>query len=439
MTTRTTRKTILVALLSATVSLIDSRADIVTEWNSAIRNSIRAGKTPPPTASRSLAILHVAIYDAVNSITESADSYLVPPLGHDVARATSKEAAATAAAHRVMAALYPAQAGASDGLEAAQLAAIPEGVAKANGIAWGKHVADVILAARAQDGATAVVAPPVSHGVGDWIPTPGAFAPFLLPQWGFVEPFLMQTPSQFRPAAQPALASVQYALDYNQVQELGDVTSATRTPEQTEIAKFWADGGGTETPPGHWNRIAQQVAGAKGNDLLKNARLFALLNLTLADAAIACWDAKYHYNAWRPITAIRAGDWDGNAATVGDTNWTPLIVTPPFPEHTSGHSTFSGAAATVLALFYGNDNISFSSGSDGLAGVTRHYSSFSQAANEAGMSRIYGGIHFMSANVGGLNAGESLGIYATEHYLRAKQSHGRDRDRDHDHDHDRDH
>ena len=439
MTPQVAKKTILVALLSATVSLIDSRADIVTEWNSAIRDSIRADKTPPPKASRSMAILHVAIYDAVNSITESADSYLVHPLGHDVARATSKEAAATAAAHRVMAALYPAQAAASDGLEAAHLAAIPEGIAKANGIAWGEHVADVILAARAHDGATAVVAAPVSQGVGEWTPTPGAFAPFLLPQWGFVEPFLMRTPSQLRPPAQPALVSRRYASEYNQVREIGSATSATRTLEQTEIAKFWADGGGTETPPGHWNRIAQQVAGAQGNDLLENARLFALLNLSLADAAILCWDAKYHYNAWRPITAIRAGAVDGNAATVADLNWTPLIVTPPFPEHTSGHSTFSGAAATVLALFYGNDNISFSSGSDAMPSVTRHYSSFSEAANEAGMSRIYGGIHFMSANVGGLDAGESLGIYATEHYLRPKHSHGPDRVRDHDHDHDRDH
>jgi membrane-associated phospholipid phosphatase len=420
MKTKTLLNTI---LLAGAAGVFTAEADIVTDWNTAILNSIRAGRTPPPMASRNMAILHASIYDAVNGVSQDGKHYLVKPLKKKDAEETSLEAAATTAAHTVMNALYPAYATAHATLHSNLLAGIPDGLEKNNGIAWGEQVATAMLASRANDGSTNVVAPPVSTGPGDWVPTPPAMAPYLLPQWGFVKPFTMKSSSQFRPSPPPPLTSLGYFSDYYVVRELGSLTSAARTPDPTEIAFFWANGPGTETPPGHWNDIAQDIAAAQDNTLVENARLFALLNLAMADAAICAWDAKYTYNWWRPITAIRAGDTDGNDGTVGDPGWTPLLATPPFPEHTSGHSTFSGAGAMVLALFYGTDNIPFTTGSDGLPGVTRSYASFSAAANESGLSRIYGGIHFMSAHIGGLSAGEAIGEQAFARFLRAKPVH----------------
>ena len=417
MKTKTLLSTI---LLAAVAGVFTAEADIVTDWNTAVLNSIRAGHTPPPAASRNMAILHASIYDAVNGVSQNGQPYLVKPLKKKDAEATSLNAAATAAAHKVMLALYPARAAAHAALHTTLLAGIPNGPAKNNGIVWGEQVAGAILAARASDGSTNVVVPPAATLPGQWVPTPPAFAPYLLPQWGFMQPFTMITSDQFRPSRQPALDSLGYVSEYYLVRELGSATSTARTADQTQIALFWADGGGTETPPGHWNDIAQDIAITQGNTLAENARLFALLNLALADAAISCWDAKFVYNCWRPVTAIRAGDHDGNVATVGDPGWTPLIATPPFPEHTSGHSTFSGAGATILALFYGTDNIPFTTGSDAMPGVTRSFTSFSDAATEAGMSRIYGGIHFMAANIGGLSAGEAIAEQAFAKYLLAK-------------------
>lgn len=420
MKTKTLLSTI---LLAAVAGVFTAEADIVTDWNTAVLNSIRAGRTPPPSASRNMAILHASIYDAVNGVSQEAEPYLVKKLKKKDAEATSAEAAASAAAHKVMLALYPARAASHDALHTTLLAGIPNGPAKSKGIVWGEQVAGAILAARASDGSTNVVVPPAATLPGHWVPTPPAFAPYLLPQWAFLQPFTMESSDQFRPSRQPTLDSLGYVSEYYLVRELGSASSTARTADQTQIALFWADGAGTETPPGHWNDIAQDISVTQGNTLVENARLFALLNLALADAAICSWDAKYVYNCWRPITAIRAGDNDGNDATVGDPTWTPLITTPPFPEHTSGHSTFSGAGATILALFYGTDNIPFTTGSDALPGVTRSFTSFSDAATEAGMSRIYGGIHFMAANIGGLSAGEAIAEQAFAKYFLAKPVH----------------
>lgn len=272
---------------------------------------------------------------------------------------------------------------------------------------------------------TPVVAPPSGSGPGDWQATPPAFASYLLPQWGFGAPFAIPSGLAFRPPGPPLLDSAEWAADYNEVKQIGSATSTTRTAEQTEIALFWADGAGTETPPGHWNSIAQIVVGSARNTLEQNARLFALLNIAMADAAICGWDAKYAYNFWRPVTAIRNGDTDRNDATAPDPNWISLIVTPPFPDYTSGHSTFSGAAATVLALFYGTDNMVFATGSDFLPGVFRSFSSFSAAAHEAALSRLYGGIHYRSANVDGLTSGMAIGMWTFRNYLQPKNNRSR--------------
>jgi hypothetical protein len=250
-----------------------------------------------------------------------------------------------------------------------------------------------------------------------WVPTAPAFAPALLPQWGGVTPFAMTHGAQFRPTTPPGLASSQWATEFNITKDLGRRDSTLRTPDETELARVWSDGARTATPPGHWNVIASDLARERGLATADNARLFALLNIALADAGIAAWDCKFVFNFWRPITAIHAADTDGNAATAADPTWEPLLVTPPFPECVSGHSTFSGAAAVVLGSFFGTDNVSFAATSEGAPGVTRHFSSFSSAANEAGMSRIYGGIHFMTANLEGLRCGQRLGAYVVENFL----------------------
>src|SRR5438034_1433292 len=364
----------------STVLLISTlaHADVVTDWNNSALNAIRAGSTAPPIASRSLAILHASIYDAVNGIARTYEPYLVQSA---VPAGASREAAASAAAHSALVNLFPAAAASFDALHAAILAGIPDGPHKAAGIVWGEFVANQILAARANDGSTAIVAPPGGSGPGMWIPTPPAFLPYLLPQWGFVAPFGMNSSSQFRPPGPPSLDSERYAADYEEVKELGAAVGSTRTEEQSEIARFWADGAGTETPPGHWNSIAQTIAAARGNTLEENARLFALLNIALGDAAICAWDAKYTFDFWRPVTAI--------AFAEPQLNWMSFIVTPPFPDYTSGHSTFSAAAATVLPLFYDTEDLPFTTGSDFLPGVYRSFSTCMDAAEEAAVSRIY--------------------------------------------------
>jgi len=248
---------------------------------------------------------------------------------------------------------------------------IVDGPQKRSGVVWGESVADQILAWRGDDNSEAVVSAPSRIGAGAWEPTPSAFAAYLLPQWAFVTPFAMDNDAHFRPLGPPAVDSERYALDYNEVMALGAARGSARTAEQSLIAQFWADGSGTETAPGHWNTIAQGVAALRGNTFVQNARLFALVNVAMADAAICAWDAKYFYDFWRPVTAIRYGDADGNPGTVGDPSWSSYLVTPPFPDYVSGHSTFSGAASAVLALFYGTDRIAFTSGSDSVPGVTR--------------------------------------------------------------------
>ena len=384
-------------------------ADVVADWNNAALDAIRAERTAPPIASRSLAILNISIYDAVNGIARTHERYLVPSVAPESA---SREAAASAAAHKALVNLFPANASSFDALHAAILATIPDGPHKRVGIIWGEFVANVILAVRAHDGSNAIVPPPSDSGPGVWVPTPPAFLPYLLPQWGFVVPFAMRNSSQFRPPRPPSLDSQRYAADYEEVKELGAAVGSTRTAEQTEIALFWADGAGTETPPGHWNSIAQIIADARGNTLEENARLFALLNIAMADAAICAWDAKYTFDFWRPVTAI--------AFAEPELHWMSFIVTPPFPDYTSGHSTFSAAAATVLPLFYDTEDLPFTTGSDFLPGVYRSFSTCMDAAEEAAVSRIYGGIHFRSASEDGLQAGISIGQWTFIHYLQPR-------------------
>jgi hypothetical protein len=388
--------------------------DAVLRWNETVLQAIRAEQTPPPLAARNLAIVHAAMYDAVNTIDGAYRTYYVraqkPPNG-------LADVAAAVAAHRTLVALYPRQIGLFDAVLDQSLNNVPEGQAKNDSIRLGQYVGETMLDWRAGDRSTAQAAYMPTPGAGFWRPTPPDYRPALLPHWSSVGCFCMRSGAQFRPAGPPALDSAAYAANFKEVKALGALNSQVRSAEQTEIAHFWADEAGTATPPGHWNSIAQNVSRARGTNMRDNARLFALLNLTLADAAILCWDCKYKYNYWRPIQAIRAAAPQENAEVSGDPAWTPLLTSPPFPSYTSGHSTFSGAAAAALASFFGTDNMQFTIGSDGLRGVTRSFTSFSAAAQEAGRSRIYGGIHYEFDNADGLATGRALGEYVTRNYL----------------------
>ncbi|MEG4508323.1 phosphatase PAP2 family protein [Microcoleus sp. F6_B4] len=387
----------------------------VIEWNGVMLNAVRTASSAPPLASRNMAMVHAAIHDAVNSIGKKYSPYRV---NIDAPAGTSAEAATAAAAHRVLVSVYPAQAATFNEAYASSLAKITEGKAKQDGIALGQQVADQIISSRSTDGITKVVQYTPKTDPGSWVPTPPALAAALAPQWAEVTPFAMTGGSQFRPPGPPALDSAKYAEEVNYVKEIGKSDSLTRTPDQTAIAKFWANGAGTFTPPGHWNQIAEETATLTGQSLEDTARLFALLNIALADAAITCWDAKYQYNLWRPVTAIRQADTDNNPSTTADAQWTPLITTPPFPEYTSGHSTFSGAADAVISSVFGSD-YGFADRGDRSVNTLRTYENFSEAADESGMSRLYGGIHFMSANVNGLSAGRNLGNFVVQNFLKA--------------------
>lgn len=400
-----------VGVLAAT----SARADEVIFWNQQAMQAIRNTSMNPPMASRALAIAHAAMYDAVNAIEGTHRPYNYQTLADP---SCSKEAAVAQAAYATLSTLFPTQAVNLQAQLTARLALIPDGAPKTLGIGLGQTVGDAMLQARANDGSAFNPGPYTGgNNIGQWRPTPPGFANGLLPAWGQVTPFAMTSGSQFRQGPPPSVNSAEYTAAYNEVKELGSATSATRTADQTNMARFWADGGGTSTPPGHWNRIAQDVGMAQNNTLHENARMFALLNLATADSGIACWDMKYQYEFWRPVTGIREGDNDGNNDTVGDAGWTPLIGTPPFPGYTSGHSTFSGSAAVILARFFGTDNIAFTSSAEGFAVPDRSFTSFSQAATEAMNSRMYGGIHFRFDNEVGLLMGHGIGNHVYDNYL----------------------
>ncbi|MFO0908275.1 MAG: phosphatase PAP2 family protein [Isosphaeraceae bacterium] len=379
---------------------------LIVAWNESALDAIRATQTAPPIAARNLAILQVSVLSAVESTSRLASGSLA-------ARNDALEGAVNGAARRALVQLFPSQAAEIEGDYATRMADIPAGRSRSLGAALGDRQGQRELGRRSADGATDSV--PYTPGTepGDWRPTPPAFASALLPQWPGVDRFVGRgAPAvRYRPPGPPDLASAAYARALEEVERLGSASSTERTADQTEIARFWADGAGTETPPGHWNSIAGEMSQARGLNLLRTARLFATLDVALADAAIACWDCKYDHDFWRPVTAIRQADQDANDATTADPTWTPLLTTPPFPSYVSGHSTFSSAAATVLSAYLGGKT-PFSTSSDAMPGTTRAFESFYQAAEEAGMSRIYGGIHYSFDNEDGQALGRSVGQVA---------------------------
>jgi membrane-associated phospholipid phosphatase len=418
------------------------KGDIVADWNAAALNVVRGWNavsndpyegrivpSQPPMVARNLAMSQTAMFDAINAVS---GTYLGYALDTAPQPGASAIVAAATAAYDVASSIYTAakERAIWDASLAESLATVPDGEAKTQGIALGKQAAAAMLAKRANDLRDSVSTYTTVDAPGHWNRTAPDGLPPLLPQWPSLKPFALTTGSQFRPEAPPSLGSSEYAQAVDQVMSLGSVNSTTRTPDQTQIALFWADGAGTATPAGHWNRITTDVLLDRSGSLLENARTMALLNLAMADAGIASWDAKYHYDLWRPIDAIRKADQDGNASTVTDPTWIPLLKTPPFPSYTSGHSTFSGAAASVLTALLG-DNVSFASSIDPQNApsqrplaedqlFSRQFTSFNEAASEAGMSRIYGGIHFGFDDVAGRQMGQQVGQNLLDETLRPR-------------------
>jgi len=375
---------------------------IVIDWNRELLSVVRTKGAQPATIhpTRSFAILHAAIYDAVVSITGDAPAYLFRVRAPHDAR---PDAAAAEAGHDTLAALYPAMKLAADQLLASELASIPPSDPKQDGIHVGRLAAERMLRIRADDGSSAT--PPLftpGNDAGDYQLTPPLFIQPVFTHWAKVTPFVLKDADQFRPAAPPGLKTVTYAAALNEVKTFGQDTSTTRTPEQTVIAKFWS------APIwNYWNEIAQSAALAHHTGLLRTASLFANLNLSFADSAIAFYDAKYTYQLWRPVTAIREANITGNPLTIADPNWTPLANTALDPSYPGAHSTISAAGASVLSSFFG-DNNGVTVTSEVLPGVIRTFDSYQDVAVEAGLSRIFAGQHTRIDHIAGLRLGREV-------------------------------
>jgi hypothetical protein len=393
--------------------------DPVAAWNQISESAVKTAGHPPPVAALDFAIVHLAIYDAVESIDGHYEPYYIPVAG---ARG-SLSAAAAKAGHDTLVGLLPAQIAALDLAYADFLAA--NGVDPLDpGTAVGAQAAANILALRTNDGRFPLNPPPFdgSTAIGQWRPTPSLLpgppptqAPGLTPWVATVRPFAMRSGSQFRVDPPPDLTSERWADEYNETKTVGSLTSTTRTAEQTEIGYFWADSG-----PVLWQNALRYLSSNYVKDTRESARMYALAEAAMADAQIACWDSKYYYNFWRPITAIRLGDQDGNPATVVDPDWQPLINTPNFPEYPSGHADISGAVSHMLRLFFGSDELTFQmTTTNALAKQkTRTFTRFSQAEQEVIDARVYVGIHYRNSDVVAGAQGRRVANWVFRHTLR---------------------
>ena len=419
------------ALAALVAWVAPARGDTVTDWNANASTAIvvTAGQ-PPPAAVLSFAMVQGAVYDAVNAIDRGHRSYLPQP---PAAAGASEDAAAATAAHDVLVSLFPLQQSTLDGQYQTSLAAIadmPPG-AKAGGIAAGHAAAQTMIAARTNDGRGGPFTPVIGTTPGVWRPTPPLFASDPTPWVGNVRPFLVPSVAMLRSNGPNALTSRAYARDLNEVKAIGALHSTTRTPDQSDAAIFWQDHAFAL-----WNRVFRTLAATYDLAPADSARLLATTNLAAADAAIGCWNNKYHYNSWRPITAIREADTDGNPATTADPTWTPLfdpatpvaagqapLVTPPFPENPSGHNCAAGAILTTLRYFFGTNDVSFTATSN-KSGTTRTFHSLSDALQENINARVWAGIHFRTADLQGVKLGTTVARYLHHHYFQPTRQHG---------------
>src|SRR5262245_16115632 len=432
---RTISLVVVLAIVALKTTSASAATDPVSYWNTiAIQTIIRAGQGPVP-ASRSLAIVQIAIHDALNAIDTRYERYAFG--GSALNGASANAAIATAAEDALIGAIgvgqLPFPGFGTPALQTAALkdlhdnyvtpflAGIPDGLSKADGVAIGHAAAQAIVTLRSKDHATDFVSYTPGTRPGDWRPTPNPvpfdppapadLLPAALPGWGNVTPFVLRRSTLFEPAGPPRLSGPTYARDYDEVKSVGAKNSTTRTVDQTSITRFWY-----EPSAFGWSRVARQVAEDRGLNSWETARLLALVNVAMADGYIGGYEAKYEFNFWRPVTAIRAGDTDGNARTVADPAWSSFLNTPNIPDYTSTHSVAGGAAAEILRRFFHTDHVPFTVTSGApFGGLTRSFSSFSQAALENGLSRIYAGIHFRTAVEDGIQQGKQIGGFVFTH------------------------
>lgn len=408
-------------------NLAVSPENVIFQWNRVLQETISIPGQHPPTIFpvRSFAMMHTAIFDAVNSIDGSYTPYLTDASavsqpfipGILQKRQASPEAAAAKAAHDVLAVLYPGR----QAVFAAELAASLSGIHPIRaqvGMEIGRIAAQRLLAARANDGWSAPAPPYVlSNAPGNWQPAPAAAGFTHFPA---VVPFALTSNAQFAPPPPPVLTSDEYAASLNEVKEIGSATSVTRTADQTKVAQLWANVNTPTTVWYVWNNVARSVSASRGLTTVENARLFALLNISMHDALQTTMTSKFVHGVWRPVTAIRRADEDGNPNTEPDVNWSPLIGNPPYPAYAGNHAAIGTSQATILALVFGRDDIAFQHTWEGAGGATRSYSGFNQMANEEERSRVYGGIHFTFDQIAGQSAGRNVANYIYQNFMRPR-------------------
>jgi hypothetical protein len=428
------RRSILVAVVALAGFILPatSRADTITQWNQIASNELVSVAGQGAVANVHLAMMHGAMYDAVNAIDRRYEPYLYAQRAR---RWYSQDAAAATAAYRVLldsspplvpAAQQPALVARVQPLYDAALAAIPDSPAKTGGIATGNAAAEAMIAARTGDGRFGAFRFTIAYGPGQWRPEP----PDLRNDPGAwlkdVRPFLIDDGSQFASGPPNPLTSRRYTREFDEVKSLGSLTSTTRTPDQTDAGRFWGQANGVGT----WSALLRAVADAHPAAIADQARLFAKAYLASADALITVWNDKARYSFWRPINAIRHADEDGNPATSADPDWTPLVTTPPYPDHSSGLSAAGSAAVSTLRNFYRTDDVTFSTTNvptPPTAPIERTFTSFSQAADEIVNARVWAGIHFRTADTAGARIGRRVVRYAEHEYF------GRVHRGDHDH------
>jgi hypothetical protein len=396
-----------VFVFSLLLAAAQARAGEVERWNRVATDAAVAQELDPLSESRIFAIVHASIHDALNAIDRRYEAYQARI---SAAPGASAEVAVAAAAHASLMELMPARKAAFEAALAETLAQVQDKQAAASGLQAGRQAAAINLAKRRDDGASRNVVYTPGKKAGEYRPTPPDFTPAAFAQWGMIRPFVLTSASQFRPVPPLDPKSARARAEIEEVRFLGGKTSSVRTPEQSEIARYWY-----ESSPQGWNRIARVVAADRGLDEWESARLMALVNFAMADGFIGGFEAKYHYKYWRPATAIQA---NGNA------DWLPDLWTPPVPDYPSTHTVLGAAAAAVLARYFGTDFVSFSMTSGvPYAGITRKFWSFSEAARENGASRILAGIHFTTAVQAGYEQGDRIGAWTYERALQPLSPH----------------
>jgi hypothetical protein len=394
-----------ILVAAAWLTIAAAQADLVTDWNAKAVDIVTAAKLPPHPSYRTMATVQAAVYEAVNAINGR----------HAVERGrpdASVEAAVAAANRGVLSKLLPAQEATIESAYQTALASIPAGAARTSGLAIGEKAASAVLSRRADDGAGAPESYRPRTTAGTYVPT--ALPAF--PQWPQRKPWVMASAGQFRPGPPPSLASERWVRDYNEIKALGAKTSAERSAEQTSIARFWE-----ATGPGIYFPVVRSVASAPGRDLTRNARLLAAAGVAMDDALIAVMDAKYHYHFWRPITAIRNGDGDGNDATERDPSWTPLIDTPMHPEYPCAHCILAGSIGAVLRAEVGTDPVPpLTTTSVTSGGASRSWDTIEGFVQEVANARVYDGVHYRSSTEVGTHMGEKIGQLTAAKYAIAR-------------------